>query len=117
MGGPMVMRTAAAIPNRIKAGASFHGGGLVRDDEGSPHLLIPTMTASFLIAVASNDDEKEPDAKDVLRASFDAAGLDAEIEVYDALHGWCMPDSQVYDEPEAERAWARLLALFETALA
>ena len=117
MGGPMVMRTAAAIPNRIKAGASFHGGGLVCDDEGSPHLLIPTMTASFLIAVASNDDEKEPDAKDVLRASFDAAGLDAEIEVYDALHGWCMPDSQVYDEPEAERAWARLLALFETALA
>ena len=118
MGGPMVMRTAAAIPDRIGAGASFHGGGLVTDADNSPHLLVPNMQASFLIAVAENDDERDPEAKGVLREAFDGAGLTAEIEVYEgAMHGWCPPDSAVYHEAQAERAWARLLALFETALA
>jgi carboxymethylenebutenolidase len=118
MGGPMTMRTAAAIPERIGAGASFHGGRLVTDGEDSPHLLVPTMQASFLFAVAANDDESQPEAKDVLRETFDAAGLAAEVEVYEGtLHGWCPPDSAVYNEAQAERAWARLLVLFETALA
>lgn len=117
MGGPMTLRTAATMPDRIGAAGSFHGGGLVTDGDDSPHRLIPHMQASFLIAIAENDDEKEPDAKRVLRESFDEAGLTAEIEVYPALHGWCPPDSRVYDEAQAERAWARLLALFETALA
>ena len=118
MGGPMTMRTAAAVPDRIGAGASFHGGGLATDDDASPHLLVPDMKASFLIAIAENDDERDPDAKDKLRAAFDAAELDAEIEVYaGALHGWCPPDSAVYNEAQAERAWARLLTLFEGALA
>ncbi len=118
MGGPMTMRTAAAVPERIGAGASFHGGGLVTDDASSPHLLVPTMQASFLIAIAENDDERDPGAKGALREAFDAAGLAAEIEVYEgAMHGWCPPDSSVYHEAQAERAWARLLALFETALA
>jgi len=117
MGGPIVMRTAAALPDRIGAGGSFHGGGLVTDQPNSPHLLIPQMKASFLIAVAENDDEREPEAKNVLREAFAAAGLEAEIEVYPAAHGWCVPDSDVYDEPEAERAWSRLLALFEKSLA
>jgi len=118
MGGPMVMRTAAAVPERIGAGASFHGGGLVTDAEDSPHLLVPTMQASFLFAIADNDDERDPNAKGALREAFDAAGLDAEIEVYEgALHGWCPPDSAVYNEPQAERAWARLLVLFGKALA
>ena len=118
MGGPMTMRTAAAVPDRIGAGASFHGGGLATDDDASPHLLVPDMKASFLIAIAENDDERDPDAKDKLRAAFDAAELDAEIEVYaGAMHGWCPPDSAVYNEAQAERAWARLLALFEGALA
>lgn len=118
MGGPMTMRTAAAIPDRIGAGASFHGGRLVTDDEGSPHLLVPTMQAQFLIAVAANDDEREPETKTVLKKSFETAGLAAEIEVYEgAMHGWCPPDSRVYNEAQAERAWARLLVLFESALA
>ena len=118
MGGPMTMRTAAAIPDRIGAGASFHGGGLATDDDASPHLLVPKMKASFLIAIAENDDERDPEAKDKLREAFDAAELDAEIEVYaGAMHGWCPPDSAVYNEAQAERAWARLLALFEGALA
>ena len=118
MGGPMVMRTAAAIPDRIGAGASFHGGGLVTDADNSPHRLVPDMQASFLIAIAENDDEREPEAKGALREAFDSAGLAAEIEVYEgAMHGWCPPDSAVYHEAQAERAWARLLALFETALA
>ncbi|MYE14333.1 MAG: dienelactone hydrolase family protein [Gammaproteobacteria bacterium] len=117
MGGPMTMRTAAAIPERIGAGASFHGGGLATDDESSPHLLVPNMRASFLFAIAENDDENDPEAKVTLREAFDAADLDAEIEVYaGALHGWCPPDSAVYHEAQAERAWARLLALFEGAL-
>ena len=118
MGGPMTMRTAAALPERIGAGASFHGGGLVTDAENSPHQLVPQMQAQFLIAIASNDDEREPEAKHELRKAFDNAGLNAEIEVYEgALHGWCPPDSGVYNEAQAERAWTRLLALFEKALA
>jgi carboxymethylenebutenolidase len=118
MGGPMTMRTAAAIPARIGAGASFHGGRLTTDSPDSPHLLIPSMQASFLFAIAENDDEREPDSKHILRESFDAAGLDAEIEVYEgAMHGWCALDSRVYNEEQAERAWSRLLVLFENALA
>ena len=117
MGGPMTMRTAAAIPDRIGAGASFHGGGLVADGKDSPHLLVTEMQASFLIAIAENDDEREPEAKKVLRDTFAASSLAAEIEVYEGtLHGWCPPDSRVYNEAQAERAWSRLLALFESAL-
>ena len=118
MGGPITMRTAAAVPDRIGAAASFHGGGLVTDQPDSPHLLVPQMTAHYLFAIAANDDENQPEAKDVLRDAFAEAGLPAEIEVYEgALHGWCPPDSQVYDEAQAERAWSRLLVLFESALA
>lgn len=117
MGGPMTMRTAAALPDRIGAGASFHGGRLVTAGDDSPHLLIPKMKASFLFAVAENDDEKAPETKNVLRQAFDAAGLNAEIEVYEgALHGWCALDSPVYNKEQAERAWSRLLVLLETAL-
>ncbi|MCB1686126.1 MAG: dienelactone hydrolase family protein, partial [Pseudomonadales bacterium] len=118
MGGPITMRTAAALPDRIGAGASFHGGRLVTDGPDSPHLLIPQMQSSFLFAIAENDDEKEPETKNVLKASFADAGLLAEIEVYaGAMHGWCPPDSAVYNEALAEKAWSRLLHLFATALA
>jgi carboxymethylenebutenolidase len=118
MGGPIVMRTAAAVPDRIGAGASFHGGGLVTKTPDSPHLLIPTMKAHFLFAVAENDDQREPDSKNVLKDEFAKAKLPAEIEVYaGAAHGWCPPDSAVYNEKQAERAWSRLLVLFKTALA
>ena len=118
MGGPITMRTAAAVPDRVRAGASFHGGGLVTDQPDSPHLLVPQMQAQYLFAIADNDDENDPEAKNVLREVFDKAGLAAEIEVYDgALHGWCPPDTQVYHEAQAERAWSRLLVLFGRALA
>jgi carboxymethylenebutenolidase len=118
MGGPMVVRTTAAVPDRIGAGATFHGGGLVSDSDNSPHLLIADTNAQVLHCVAANDDERTPEAKNVLRETYAAAGLAAEIEVYEGtMHGWCPPDSAVYSEPQAERAWARLLALFETALA
>lgn len=118
MGGPIVMRTAAAVPERIGAACSFHGGGLTTNDENSPHLLIPKMKASFLIAIADNDDASDPQSKDTLREHFGKAGLDAEIEVYKgAQHGWTVPDSAVYHEEQAERAWSRMLALFEKALA
>ena len=117
MGGPITMRTAAALPERVGAAASFHGGGLVTDQPDSPHLLVPQMKAHYLFAIAANDDESQPEAKDVLRDAFAEAGLPAEIEVYSgAMHGWCPPDSTVYHEAQAERAWSRLLALFETAL-
>jgi carboxymethylenebutenolidase len=117
MGGPITMRTAAAKPDRVGAGASFHGGGLVTDQPDSPHLLVPRMTAHYLFAIAENDDMNDPEAKNVLRETFANAGLPAEIEVYaGALHGWCPPDSAVYNEAQAERAWSRLLVLLETAL-
>jgi carboxymethylenebutenolidase len=117
MGGPIVMRTAAAVPNRVGAGGSFHGGGLTGNNPDSPHLLIPQMKAQFLIAVAENDDMRDPTSKTILRESFDKAGLKAEIEVYPAAHGWCPPDTTVYDEDQSEKAWGRMLAMFKTALA
>lgn len=117
MGGPMVMRTAAARPDRVRAGASFHGGGLATDKPDSPHLLVPQMKAQFLFAWAENDDQKDPQEKDRVRAAFAAAKLPAEIEVYAGTkHGWCPPDSPVYDQVQADRAWERQLALFKRAL-
>ena len=117
MTGSYTMRLAAAIPERIGAGGSFHGGGLATDEEDSPHLLAGQMKAGFLIAIAENDDERNPEEKVRLREAFDAAGVNAEIEVYEGtLHGWCPPDSAVYNEAQAERAWSRLLSLFEREL-
>lgn len=123
MGGPLVMRTAASLPDRIGAGASFHGGGLVTDKPDSPHLLAPKMKAHMYIGVASNDDSRQPEAKDKLKEAFAAAHVTAEVEVYsDALHGWCVPDmptqagKPIYNKPDAERAWAKLLALYKAGL-
>src|ERR1700678_989972 len=118
MGGPFVFRTAAAHADRIGAAATFHGGGLVTDKPDSPHLLIPQMKAHFLVAIAANDDEKQPEAKDVLREAFAKAHLPAEVEVYaGTMHGWCPPDSQVYNHDQAEKAWSRMLVVFSSALA
>jgi carboxymethylenebutenolidase len=117
MGGPMVMRTVGTN-SRMGAGGTFHGGGLATDAPNSPHLLIPQMDASMLICVAANDDEDAPEVKNILREAFAAENVSAEIEVYEGtLHGWCPPDSAVYHEAQAERAWSRLLNLFESALA
>ena len=118
MGGPIAFRTAAAVPDRVGAVASFHGGGLVTTMPISPHLQAAKTKAQFLIQIADNDDKKAPTEKDVLKDTFAKAGLPAEIEVYaGAAHGWCPPDSQVYNEPQAEKAWSRLLALYGKALA
>ena len=117
MGGPFTLRTAATFPNRIGAGGSFHGGGLVTDKPDSPHLLIPQLRAQFLFAIAENDDQRQPEAKNVLRDAFAKANLHAEVEVYaGAQHGWCPPDSAVYNHDQAEKAWARQLVLFKAAL-
>jgi len=118
MGGPIAFRTAAAVPDRVGAVASFHGGGLVADNPNSPHLQAAKTKAQFLIAIAANDDARSPNDKTTLKETFAKANLPAEIEVYEgAAHGWCPPDSQVYNEPQAEKAWARLLALYGKALA
>jgi carboxymethylenebutenolidase len=118
MGGPMAFRTAAAVPDRVGAVASFHGGGLVTDQPNSPHLQASKTKAQFLICVAANDDQRAPTEKDVLKETFAKVHLPAEIEVYaNAAHGWCPPDSGVYNEPQAEKAWSRLLALYGKALA
>jgi carboxymethylenebutenolidase len=118
MGGPMAFRTAAAVPDRVGAVASFHGGGLVTDKLNSPHLEAAKSKAQFLIAIAANDDARSPDDKKVLTETLAKANLAAEIEVYTgAAHGWCPPDSRVYNEPQAEKAWSRLLALYGKALA
>jgi carboxymethylenebutenolidase len=117
MGGPLTMRTAAAVPERIGAGASFHGGGLVTDKPDSPHLLVAKMKAHYLFAIAENDDQRQPEAKDVLREAFAKAKLPAEIEVYaGTIHGWCPIDSKVYNHDQAEKAWGRMLVLFKSAL-
>lgn len=112
MGGPLTVRTAAAVPDRVGAAASFHGGGLVTDEPDSPHRLMAKTNAAFLIAIARNDDQRAPGDKDVLKQTAQDAGKQAEIEVYAADHGWCVPDSPVYDPSEADRAWQRMLALY-----
>ena len=117
MGGPIAFRTAAAVPDRVGAVASFHGGGLVTQNPNSPHLQAAQTKAHFLVAIASNDDQRSPNDKNVLKETFDKAKLPAEIEVYSGAHGWCPPDSTVYNEPDAEKAWSRLLALYGKALA
>jgi carboxymethylenebutenolidase len=118
MGGPIAFLTSAAVPDRVGAVASFHGGGLVNDQPDSPHLQAAKTKAQFLIAIAENDDKRAPTDKDVLKETFAKANLPAEIEVYaGAAHGWCPPDSQVYNEPQAEKAWSRLLAMYGKALA
>jgi carboxymethylenebutenolidase len=117
MGGPLVLRTAATNPDRVGAAATFHGGGLATDKPDSPHLLIPKMKAHFLIAIAANDDAKEPAAKETLKAAFAQASLSASVEVFEGTkHGWCPPDSHVYDQVAAEKAWGELLTLFKSAL-
>ncbi len=122
MGGPMTMQAAAANPARIGAGASFHGGGLVTDKPDSPHLLVPRIKAQFYFGIAASDDEKQPEAKTKLREAFDAAKVPVKIEVYEGtLHGWCVKDmplqagKPIYNEPQAERAWNELLALYKRA--
>ena len=123
MGGPLVVKTAAAVPNRVGAGASFHGGGLVTDNANSPHLLAAKIKARMYFGVAGNDDMRQPDAKDKLKAAFAAANVPAEIEVYSSLHGWCVPDmplqngAPIYNRPDAERAWGKLVALYKAGLA
>jgi carboxymethylenebutenolidase len=118
MGGPIAFRTAAAVPDRVGAVASFHGGGLVTTQSNSPHVQAATSKAQFLVAIAANDDQRSPNDKTTMKETFAKANLPAEIEVYEgAAHGWCPPDSGVYNEPQAEKAWARLLALYSKALA
>ncbi|EJL34741.1 dienelactone hydrolase-like enzyme [Caulobacter sp. AP07] len=117
MGGPLAFRTAAAVPGRIGAVASFHGGGLVTDAPDSPHLLLPGTKAEYLICVADNDDQKDPAGKDKLKAALDAAHRPSKVEVYaGAAHGWTVKGSEVYNEAAAEKAWAELLALYKRAL-
>ena len=121
MGGPLVVKTCAAVPDRIGAGGSFHGGALVTDKPDSPHLLAPQIKAKMYFGIASNDDMRQPDAKDKLKEAFPAA----KIEVYgDAMHGWCITDMPpqangmpTYNKPDAERAWGELLVLYKSALA
>lgn len=118
MGGALSFRTAAALPDRIGAVGSFHGGnGLVTKDANSPHLLIPKTRASFLVAHAQNDDMQAPTVKDDLKAAFAAAKRPATVEVYPANHGWCVKGGEVYNEAAAEKAWAELTKLYKSALA
>jgi carboxymethylenebutenolidase len=120
MGGALVVRTAAAVPDRVGAGASFHGGNLVNQTPNSPHLLAPKIKGRMYFGVAVNDDKQQPDAKTTLKQAFDAAKVPVEVEVYEqGQHGWCVPDmpNNLYNKAEAERAWAKLLALYKAALA
>ncbi|KPH60631.1 dienelactone hydrolase family protein [Novosphingobium sp. ST904] len=112
MGGPFTVRTAAAIPGRVRAAASFHGAGLVTDQDDSPHRLLARTQASYLFAIARNDDAKQPDQKTDLKQAASAAGRPAEVEVYPADHGWCVPDSPAWDPDAADKAWQRMLALY-----
>ena len=123
MGGPLVVKTCATVPNRVGAGASFHGGNLVTNNPDSPHLLAPKIKGRMYFGIASNDDQKQPDAKDKLKKAFEDAKVPVQVEVYPAKHGWCVPDmpkdggAPIYDAAQADRAWGKLLALYKAGLA
>jgi carboxymethylenebutenolidase len=124
MGGPLVVKTAATVPDRVGAGGSFHGGGLVTDKPDSPHLLASKIKARMYFGIATNDDMRQPDAKDKLKEVFAAAKVPTEIEVYSgSQHGWCISDMPkqngvpIYNMPDAERAWGKLIALYKAGLA
>lgn len=117
MGGPLTLKTAAVCSDRIRAGASFHGGTLVTKGPDSPHLLIANLKGSYLVLEAENDDKNDPSAKETVQAAFAAAHVPVAFAVYPAQHGWCVPGSQVYNAPQAERAWGELLKLYKAALA
>ncbi|MFN3859045.1 MAG: dienelactone hydrolase family protein [Caulobacter sp.] len=116
MGGAIVVRAAAIRPDRVGAAASWHGGGLTTDKPDSPHLLAPKIKAAMYFGVAQDDDAKQPESKTILKQAMDDAGVKSTVEVYKADHGWCVPGSAAYNEPEAERAWAELLKLYKAAL-
>jgi carboxymethylenebutenolidase len=117
LGGAYVLKSAALIPERVRAGGSFHGGFLATGKPDSPHLLAPKMKARLYLAIASDDDKREPEVKDKLRTAFDAAKVHAEIEVFpDARHGFCVSDSKAFNQADAERAWSKLVALYKASL-
>jgi carboxymethylenebutenolidase len=117
MGGFLAFRTAYAVPDRVGAVATFHGAALVTKAPDSPHLRVAQTKAQYLVAIAESDDKTSPTDKDVLKETFSKASIPAEVEVYGAAHGWCPPDTSVYNEQLAEKAWGRLLALYGKALA
>lgn len=112
MGGPFTVRTAAAAPNRVGAAVSLHGAGLVTEAPDSPHRLLASTKASYMVAVARNDDAKDPASKETFRKAAEAGGRPADVEVYAADHGWTVPDSPAWDPTEADRAWQKMVALF-----
>jgi len=118
MDGPFTMWSAAAVPARIKAAASFHGGGLVRPDAPmSPHKVLGKVDASLLIAVAQDDDAKAPADKTTFAESAKAAGVEAKVEVYAGDHGWMVSDSPAYNAAAATKGESDLKALYAAALA
>jgi carboxymethylenebutenolidase len=120
MGGPLVVRTAATVPDRVGAGGSFHGGNLVNATPASPHLLAPKIKAKMLFAIAESDDKRQPDARDTLKTAFPEAAVQVFVGT---IHGWCISDMPktngmpTYSMPDAEQAWSELLDLYKTALA
>jgi carboxymethylenebutenolidase len=117
MGGPYTMLTAAAVSTRVGGAGSFHGGNLVTDKPDSPHLLAPKIRANYYFAIAANDDQHQPDAKDKLREAFATAHQPVKIEVYQGCqHGWCVSDGMVYNKTEADRAFGELVELYKKAL-
>lgn len=110
MTGSWTIHAAAAVPDRVKAAASFHGGGLVGDSATAPvnQLAMMAADARALIAIARDDDAQAPNDKVALRAAGDAVPADVVVEVYQGDHGWTVLDSPVYNQAEAERAWTAL---------
>ncbi|WP_343344311.1 dienelactone hydrolase family protein [Sphingomicrobium sp. XHP0239] len=113
MGGPFTVRSAVARPDRVRAAASFHGGGLVSENADSPHRQLDETRARYLFAIAQDDDAEAPQAKTRLRQAAQAAGRPAEVEVYAGDHGWTVLDSPAYDQAAAERAYGRKIALYD----
>jgi carboxymethylenebutenolidase len=114
--GVEALRTAAARPDRIGAIASFHGGRLIVDGPASPHLVLPRVKAHLYFGHAKEDKSMPKEAIEKLDAALAAWGGKYESVTYDALHGWTVPDSHAYDEPQAERAFEKLTALFAATL-
>jgi carboxymethylenebutenolidase len=114
--GPFALRTAAARPDRIGAAASFHGGGLYKEEETSPHRVLPRVKARLYFGHATNDNSMTAGQIEMFETALEKWGGDFSSETYNARHGWMIPGREMFDPDNAKKGFDKMIELFDGAL-